>query len=42
MNNIISYRRILHHSKGETIPDDDHDDVKDRIDDIIFFDSNSH
>jgi hypothetical protein len=28
--------------KGETIPDDDHDGVKDRINDIIFFDSNSH
>ncbi|MGA9168992.1 MAG: patatin-like phospholipase family protein, partial [Nitrososphaeraceae archaeon] len=32
----------VHPSKGETIPDDDHDGVKDRINDIIFFDRNSH
>ena len=32
----------VHPSKGESIPDDDHDGVKDRINDIIFFDRNSH
>jgi NTE family protein len=32
----------VHPSKGETIPEDDHDGVKDRINDITFFDRNSH
>jgi predicted acylesterase/phospholipase RssA len=36
------YMVNVHPSKGETIQEDDHDGVKDRINDITFFDRNSH
>ena len=39
--NLEVYIVNVHPSKGDTIEEDDHDGIKDRINDITFFDRNS-